>query len=220
MPSRIRFATARSVFEAFPDLSYVAARSGGRHRAARLMRVRCRRSPAQATRFFSSVICFLAARRSGGRLSAFARSSARAPRTRLFAPPRPGCGRPRTTTAARRFGSQTTPIGGSRQRGSLSRPAGRAAVFFPPDQKPVPPPAGACAMAANTAIMMAVAAGDPRAIVDRIGACAEAGVRFASGGEPTVLVWGGSAMTPFVSCLSDRLASLMAPVWPPQVGLG
>ena len=60
--------------------------------------------------------------------------------------------------------------------------------LLPADQKPVPPPAGACAMAANTAIMMAVAAGDPRAVVDRIEACAEAGVRFASGGEPTVFV--------------------------------
>jgi hypothetical protein len=43
-------------------------------------------------------------------------------------------------------------------------------------------------MAANTAIMMAVAAGDPRAVVDRIAACAEAGVRFAGGGELTVFV--------------------------------
>jgi hypothetical protein len=58
--------------------------------------------------------------------------------------------------------------------------------LLPADQKPVPPPPGACAMAANSAIMLAVAAGDPRAIVDRIEACAEAGVRFASGGEPTV----------------------------------
>ena len=32
------------------------------------------------------------------------------------------------------------------------------------------------------------AAGDPRAVVDRIAACAEAGVRFASGGEPSVFV--------------------------------
>jgi hypothetical protein len=54
------------------------------------------------------------------------------------------------------------------------------------DQKPVPPPPGACAMAANTAIMLAIAAGDPRGVVDRIAACAEAGVRFANGGEPTV----------------------------------
>jgi hypothetical protein len=56
----------------------------------------------------------------------------------------------------------------------------------PPGQQALPPPAGACAMAANSAIMMAVAAGDPRAIPDRIMACAEAGVRFANGGEPTV----------------------------------
>ena len=60
--------------------------------------------------------------------------------------------------------------------------------MVPPDQTAMPPPAGACAMAANTAIMLAVAAGDPRAVVDRIRACAEAGVRFASGGEPTVFI--------------------------------
>jgi hypothetical protein len=41
-------------------------------------------------------------------------------------------------------------------------------------------------MAVNTAIMLAVAAGDPRFVLDRASACAEAGVRFASGGEPTV----------------------------------
>jgi len=58
--------------------------------------------------------------------------------------------------------------------------------ILPADQKPVPPPAGACAMAANSAIMLAIAAGDPRTVVDRIAACAEAGVRFAGGGEPTV----------------------------------
>jgi hypothetical protein len=43
-------------------------------------------------------------------------------------------------------------------------------------------------MATNAAIMLAVASGDPRAVVDRIAACAEAGVRFASGGEPTVFI--------------------------------
>jgi hypothetical protein len=58
--------------------------------------------------------------------------------------------------------------------------------MVPPDQNPTPPPSGACAMAANTAIMTAVTAGAPRAVVERIVACAEAGVRFASGGEPTV----------------------------------
>jgi hypothetical protein len=56
-----------------------------------------------------------------------------------------------------------------------------------PDQKPVAAPAGACAMAANTAIMQAVASGDPLETSPRIIACAEAGIRFATGGEPTVL---------------------------------
>jgi hypothetical protein len=58
--------------------------------------------------------------------------------------------------------------------------------LLPADQKPVPVPPGACAMAANTAIMMAVGAGDPRFVLGRILACAESGVRFAGGGDPTV----------------------------------
>src|SRR5262249_41743593 len=75
----------------------------------------------------------------------------------------------------------------------LAFPAGwSGGSLLPTDQKPVPPPPGACAMAANTAIMLAVAAGDPRTIVDRIAACVEAGARFASGGEPTVLNLGAA----------------------------
>ena len=186
MPSRIRFATARSVFEAFPDLSYVAARPADDIEPLDHARALVGGLPAQATRFFSSATCFLAARRFGGLLSAFARSSARAPRMRLSAPPRFGCGRPRTTTVARRYRLAND---SDRRKPTtwLAFAAGwSGGSLLPADQKPVPPPAGACAMAANTAIMMAVAAGDPRAVVDRIGACAEAGVRFASGGEPTV----------------------------------
>src|SRR5580700_10813376 len=111
MLSRIRFATARSVFEAFPDLSYVVTPPGENtdplnHARALLG------SPAQAMRSFSSATCFLAARRFGGLLSAFARSSARQPRMRLLAPPRFGCGRPRTITVAPRYWLQTLRIGG------------------------------------------------------------------------------------------------------------
>ena len=59
--------------------------------------------------------------------------------------------------------------------------------LLPADQKPVAAPPAACAMAANTAIMLAVAAGDPLGVTRRMVACADAGVRFAGGGEPTVL---------------------------------
>lgn len=53
---------------------------------------------------------------------------------------------------------------------------------------PMPAPPSACATAANAAIMIAITAGEPRTVVDRIRACAEAGIRFADGGEATVTV--------------------------------
>jgi hypothetical protein len=52
-----------------------------------------------------------------------------------------------------------------------------------PDKEPMPAPPSACPMAANTAIMMAACAGDPHGVVQRITACAEAGIRFAEGGD-------------------------------------
>ena len=50
---------------------------------------------------------------------------------RPFGPPRFGGGRPRTTSVAWRCRLRTPQIGGSRQHGSLSPPAGQAAVSFP-----------------------------------------------------------------------------------------
>ena len=151
-------------------------------------RVVCCGLPARAMRFFLSATCFPVAKRFGGLLSAFARSSASAPRMRLSAPPRFGCGRPRTTTVSAALSAAND---SDRRKSTtwLAFAAGwSGGSLLPADQKPIPPPAGACAMAANAAIMMAVAAGDPRAVVDRIEACAEAGVRFAGGGEPTVFI--------------------------------
>jgi len=56
------------------------------------------------------------------------------------------------------------------------------------DLIPRPPPASACAKAANAAIVLAACAGDPRGIEARLRACAEAGLRFAEGGEARVSV--------------------------------
>src|SRR5260370_471961 len=55
-----------------------------------------------------------------------------------------------------------------------------------PDQKPMAAPPTACAKAAHTAVILAATAGDPLGVVQRIAACAEAGSRFADGGDATV----------------------------------
>ncbi len=55
-----------------------------------------------------------------------------------------------------------------------------------PDKDPMPAPPGACAMGAQTAVILAACAGDPLGVVDRLKACAEAGVRFAEGGDAKV----------------------------------
>ena len=41
-------------------------------------------------------------------------------------------------------------------------------------------------MGAQTAVILAACAGDPLGVVDRLKACAEAGVRFAEGGDAKV----------------------------------
>jgi hypothetical protein len=56
------------------------------------------------------------------------------------------------------------------------------------DLPPMPAPPSACGNAANAAIMMAVTAGEPRSVMEKIRACAEAGIRFADGGEASVNV--------------------------------
>jgi hypothetical protein len=186
MLSRIRFATARSVFEAFPDLDYVAARPADDidpldHARALLASSRSR----DAVLFVSHLLprreavwwaiqCVRALVGEGGVDEALraAETWARTPEddNRLAALLAANASDRRKPTTWLAFAAGWS--GGS---------------VLPADQKPVPAPSGACAMAANTAIMLAVAAGDPRGVVGRIAACAEAGVRFASGGEPTVV---------------------------------
>jgi hypothetical protein len=187
MQSRIRFATARSVFDAFPDLSYVVTPPADDiqpldHARALLRYPR----PSDEVLFISHLLprreavwwaaqCVRALLGEGA-----ADETLRAAEIWVRTPEDDN--RQAALSAAnasdRRKPTTWLAFGAGWSGGSL----------LPADQKPVPPPAGACAMAANTAIMMAVAAGDPRAVVDRIEACAEAGVRFASGGEPTVFV--------------------------------
>jgi hypothetical protein len=191
MPSRIRFTSARSVFEAFPDLSYVATRPANdidplNHARALLGSPR----PSDAVLFISHLLprreavwwaaqCVRALLGAGAADEAFRAAE-------LWV---------RTPEDDNRRAALSAANASDRRKPTtwLAFAAGwSGGSLLAADQKPLPPPSGACAMAANTAIMMAVAAGDPRAVVDRIAACAEAGVRFASGGELTVLGLEGS----------------------------
>jgi Family of unknown function (DUF6931) len=186
MPSRIRFATARSVFEAFPDLDHVAARPADDidpldHARALLASSR----PREAVLFLSHLLprreavwwaaqCVRALIGEDG-----ADEALRAAETWVRAP----------EDENRRVALSVANASDRRKPTTwLAFAAGwSGGSILAPDQKPMPAPPGACAMSANTAIMMGVAAGDPRSVVRRMAACAEAGVRFASGGDLAVL---------------------------------
>jgi len=186
MSSRIRFASARSVFKAFPDLNYVAIRPADDidpldHVRALLASSR----PRDAVLFLSHLLprreavwwavqCVRALLGEGAADEAFRAAE-------IWG---------RTPEDDKRRVALSVANASDRRKPTtwLAFAAGwSGGSILPSDQKPVPAPPGACAMAANTAIMLAVAAGDPRGVVRRMVACAEAGVRFASGGEPTVL---------------------------------
>lgn len=185
MPSRIRFATARSVFEAFPDLEYVAARPVDDidpldHARALLDSSRQR----EAIVFLSHLLprreaVWWAAQCVRALIGADGADEAlRAAETWV-----------RTPEDDNRREALSLANASDRRKPTtwLAFAAGwSGGSLLPADQKPVAPPPGACAMAANAAIMMGVAAGDPRGAVRRMAGCAEAGLRFASGGDLTV----------------------------------
>jgi hypothetical protein len=55
-----------------------------------------------------------------------------------------------------------------------------------PDLKRLSAPPSACAQAVNAAIVLAASAGEPLGVMKRIAACAEAGIRFADGDDARV----------------------------------
>jgi hypothetical protein len=191
MSSRIRFASAHGVFEAFPDLSHVMTSPAGEIAPlahARALRTSTR--PSDAILFISHLLprreavwwAIQCVRALTARDDADA--ALRASETWV-----------RTPEDDNRRAALTIANDSDRRNPTtwLAFAVGwSGGSMVPPDQNPTPPPAGACAMAVNTAIMMAVAAGDPRAIVERIRVCADAGARFAGGGEPTVLSLGAA----------------------------
>jgi len=56
----------------------------------------------------------------------------------------------------------------------------------PPDKDPMPAPPAACAQGVHTAVILAACAGDPLGVIGRLKACAEAGIRFADGDDVEV----------------------------------
>ncbi|MGO9232648.1 MAG: DUF6931 family protein [Methylocella sp.] len=186
MSSRVRFVSAQNVFEAFADLKRAAAAPTddcGPLNYTRTLLTSSR--PADAIIFLAYLLprreavwwalqcvrAMLGASADDDDALRAADAWVRAPDedNRRAALAAGNAGDPRAATTWLAFAA-------GRSGGSLS----------PPDQRPMPAPPTACAMAANTAVMMAACAGDPRAVVQRIAACAEAGIRFADGGDATV----------------------------------
>jgi hypothetical protein len=63
----------------------------------------------------------------------------------------------------------------------------------PPDKDPMPAPPAACAQGVHTAVILAACAGDPLGVVDRLKVCAEAGIRFADGDDVEVRSFASAA---------------------------
>ena len=185
MSSRIRFVAARDVFEAFPDLQQVAAPPGGD--AAPLDYARelmLSRRPANALVFLAYLLprreaVWWARQCVGALLGPRADDAAlRAAEAWVRTPDED------TRVAALEIGSAAD------QRLAttwLALAAGwSSGSMCAPDKKPLPAPVSACAKAANAAIALANASGDPLTYRQRIAACVDAGIRFADGGEARV----------------------------------
>lgn len=186
MSSRIRFSTARSVFEAFGDLRRIAA------------------PPTDETAPLDYVGVMLASRRP---LNAIAYLAYLLPRREAvwWARQCVGAlqGEAADDEAFRAAGAWVqTPdealrraalaIGAAGDQGVATTWLALAAGWsggsvIAAEHAPVLPPPSACAKAANAAIALAITQGDPRAIGAWTRACAEAGVRFAEGGEARVV---------------------------------
>ena len=186
MSSRIRFASARSVFDAFADLKYAAPSPGDDSAPldyARALLASPR--PTDAIVFIAHLLprreavwwaiqcvrAMLGGNADDGALRA-ADAWVRAPeedgRNAALAIANAVVQRAPTTWLA--FAAAWS--GGS---------------MTPPVQKPMAAPPSACAKAAHTAVILAACADDPLGVVRRIAACAEAGIRFADGGDATVI---------------------------------
>lgn len=185
MPSRVRFALARDVFETFADLKFAAAQPSGNsapldHARALLAEPR----PSEAIIFLAHLLprreaVWWAVQCVRAMLGSRAEDEALRAADEWVRTPEEDKRRAALDTASAadpRAPTTWLAYAAGWSGGSLSAP----------DQEPARPPPAACATAANAAVMLAVTQGDPLGVVDRIRACAEAGVRFADGGDARV----------------------------------
>jgi hypothetical protein len=186
MSSRIRFVAARDVFAAFPDLRHVAPApvdDVAPLEYARRLLVSSR--PAHAIVFLAYLLprreaVWWARQCVGAILGSRAEDAAlRAAEAWVRAPEEEN----------RRIALE---IGGAGDQRLATTWLALAAAWSggsmcAPDAKPMAPPVSACAKAANAAIVLAISSGDPSAYQRRVAACAEAGIRFAEGGEARVI---------------------------------
>ncbi len=186
MSSRIRFSTAQNVFEAFADLRRVAPPPDGECAPLEYARqLLASARPAHAIVFLAYLLprreaVWWARQCVGAMLGVRAEDAAlRAAEAWVRAPEEENR---RAALAIGAAGDQSLAttwlaLAAAWSGGSMS----------PPDLKPMAAPPSACAQAANAAIVLAACDGDPLAVMERIVACAEAGVRFAEGGEARVI---------------------------------
>jgi hypothetical protein len=195
MPSRVRFANARDVFETFADLKLAAAPPSDDpapldHARALLSQPR----PSEAIIFIAHLLprreaVWWALQCVRAMLGPNADDEAlRAAEKWVRAPEEDNRRAALEVANAADQRSPTTwlAFAAGWSGGNLSAP----------NQEPARPPPAACAMAANAAVMLAATGGDPLGVVRRIRACAEAGIRFADGGGATVIGTGDRAKDP------------------------
>jgi hypothetical protein len=187
MSSRIRFATARNIFEAFPSLKRFAAPPADDcaplDYARRLL---ASPRPADALVYIAHLLprreavwwarqCVVAILGTAAETDPATRAAdawVRAPEE----------GTRRAALACAADGDESRAPTWLARAAALSGGSRTA-----PDQEPRLPQPAACAQAANAAIILAICAGEAQAVSAWIQACAEAGVNFAAGGEAKVV---------------------------------
>jgi hypothetical protein len=187
MSSRIRFGAARNVFEAFPSLRrYAPPPADDCPPLDYARRLLASPGPADAIVYLAHLLprreavwwarqCVIAIQGPAAEADPAARAAdawVRAPEEET------------------RWAALEIAAGGDQGRAAtwLARAAALSGGSrTPPDQEPRLPQPAACAQAANAAIVLAICSAPRQAVPAWIEACAEAGIRFAGGGEAKVI---------------------------------
>jgi hypothetical protein len=189
MSSRIRFSKARDVFEAFPDLRQVVPapkdESGPMDYARQLLASPNR---AQAIAFLS----YLLPRREAVWWARQCVAAILGPKAEHDPALQAAENWVRAPEEENRQAALAVGTAGDQHQATTwlaLAAAWSGGSMCPPDAPPMPAPPSimtappwACAKAVNAAIMLSMV-GEPNAINDRLKACAEAGIRFAEGGD-------------------------------------